>query len=67
MPESSVIHLHKLRSDHRPIVLCPSFQVVSSNRKPFRFYLLGDHIPLLMVLLKIIGWQVQISPLPCLL
>ncbi|CAN1126861.1 Transposon TX1 uncharacterized 149 kDa protein [Linum perenne] len=37
MPESSIIHLHKVKSDHRPIVLCPIFQVVSSNVKPFRF------------------------------
>ncbi|CAN1152523.1 hypothetical protein LINPERHAP2_LOCUS18799, partial [Linum perenne] len=37
MPESSVLHLHKIKSDHRPIVLCPATQVVSSNCKPFRF------------------------------
>ncbi|CAN1153432.1 hypothetical protein LINPERHAP2_LOCUS19405 [Linum perenne] len=37
LPESSVIHLHKLKSDHRPIVLCSSLQVYSSKVKPFRF------------------------------
>ncbi|CAN1762272.1 hypothetical protein LINPERHAP1_LOCUS8295, partial [Linum perenne] len=26
MPESSIIQLHKVKSDHRPIVLCPIFQ-----------------------------------------
>ncbi|CAN1124799.1 Putative ribonuclease H protein At1g65750, partial [Linum perenne] len=36
-PESSVRHLHRIKSDHRPIVLCPFYQVSSSNVKPFRF------------------------------
>ncbi|CAN1187241.1 Putative ribonuclease H protein At1g65750 [Linum perenne] len=37
LPESSILHLHKIKSDHRPIVLCPTFQVFSSNSKPFCF------------------------------
>ncbi|CAN1142722.1 hypothetical protein LINPERHAP2_LOCUS13214 [Linum perenne] len=36
-PESSVLHLHKLKSDHRPILLRPIHQVYSNNPKPFRF------------------------------
>ncbi|CAN1801256.1 hypothetical protein LINPERHAP1_LOCUS22888, partial [Linum perenne] len=27
----------RLKSDHRPILLCPFYQVSSSNVKPFRF------------------------------
>ncbi|CAN1153189.1 hypothetical protein LINPERHAP2_LOCUS19244 [Linum perenne] len=36
-PELAVTHLHKIKSDHRPILLCPSVQVYSTNTKPFRF------------------------------
>ncbi|CAN1148633.1 Putative ribonuclease H protein At1g65750, partial [Linum perenne] len=36
-PEAHILHLHKLKSDHRPILLCSSLQVCSSNVKPFRF------------------------------
>ncbi|CAN1177927.1 LINE-1 retrotransposable element ORF2 protein [Linum perenne] len=36
-PESKVLHLHKLKSDHRPIVLRSHNQVYSPNSKPFRF------------------------------
>ncbi|CAN1132500.1 hypothetical protein LINPERHAP2_LOCUS7065 [Linum perenne] len=35
--ESSVLHLHKIKSDNRPIQLCPLKQVYSPNAKPFRF------------------------------
>ncbi|CAN1129177.1 hypothetical protein LINPERHAP2_LOCUS5066, partial [Linum perenne] len=36
-PESKVLHLHKLKSDHRPIVLRSHNQVFSPNSKPFHF------------------------------
>ncbi|CAN1136889.1 Transposon TX1 uncharacterized 149 kDa protein [Linum perenne] len=36
-PESVVSHIHKIKSDHRPILLCPSAQVYSTISKPFRF------------------------------
>ncbi|CAN1186890.1 hypothetical protein LINPERHAP2_LOCUS38390 [Linum perenne] len=36
-PDSSVVDLHKLKSDHRPILLRPCFQVYSPNVKLFRF------------------------------
>ncbi|CAN1129383.1 Putative ribonuclease H protein At1g65750 [Linum perenne] len=36
-PDSSVLHLTKIKSDHRPILLCPHVQVYSPNSKPFRF------------------------------
>ncbi|CAN1125950.1 hypothetical protein LINPERHAP2_LOCUS3150 [Linum perenne] len=36
-PESSTIHLHKLKSDHRPILLRSTNQVYSPYTKPFRF------------------------------
>ncbi|CAN1165449.1 Putative ribonuclease H protein At1g65750 [Linum perenne] len=36
-PDSSVSHLHKLKSDHRSILLRPHVQVFSPNVKPFRF------------------------------
>ncbi|CAN1178327.1 LINE-1 retrotransposable element ORF2 protein [Linum perenne] len=36
-PESRVLHLHKLKSDHRPILLRPNNQVYSPYTKPFRF------------------------------
>ncbi|CAN1128818.1 Putative ribonuclease H protein At1g65750, partial [Linum perenne] len=36
-PESRVLHLHKLKSDHRPILLRSNNQVYSPYTKPFRF------------------------------
>ncbi|CAN1152886.1 hypothetical protein LINPERHAP2_LOCUS19037, partial [Linum perenne] len=36
-PESSVLHLHKLKSDHRSILLRTHNQVYSPTTKPFRF------------------------------
>ncbi|CAN1151985.1 hypothetical protein LINPERHAP2_LOCUS18456, partial [Linum perenne] len=36
-PDSSTLHLHKLKSDHRPILVRPQAQVFQSNDKPFRF------------------------------
>ncbi|CAN1189286.1 hypothetical protein LINPERHAP2_LOCUS39809 [Linum perenne] len=36
-PESSVVHLHRLKSDHHPILLRTVNQVLSFNNKPFRF------------------------------
>ncbi|CAN1120865.1 Transposon TX1 uncharacterized 149 kDa protein [Linum perenne] len=36
-PDSSVSHLHRVKSDHRPILLKPLVQVFSPNVKPFRF------------------------------
>ncbi|CAN1120776.1 LINE-1 retrotransposable element ORF2 protein [Linum perenne] len=36
-PDSTISHLHKLKSDHRPILLRPHTQVLTPNIKPFRF------------------------------
>ncbi|CAN1156560.1 hypothetical protein LINPERHAP2_LOCUS21015 [Linum perenne] len=36
-PESILLHLHKLKSDHRPIILRSHNQLYSPFSKPFRF------------------------------
>ncbi|CAN1156362.1 hypothetical protein LINPERHAP2_LOCUS20906, partial [Linum perenne] len=57
MPESSVLHLHKLKSDHRPIVLCPYFRLSLLILSLFVSFLLGCLIRPLTPLLEINGMQ----------